>query len=199
MTDISREDLEAAASAGNGWAKQELIKRFGVIADGVIHKSIDDNETLYEAYQARPTVATLNFASVKKEEARDDHGRWTSGGGGGGSLDKMSSDAHAMSAKADAASNKADRAKTEDSQITAHNNAASLHADAAEAHAAAANAFHEAGQEDMASHYAALAEGHADACQEHENYATIDNGHGDRAQAAVSTIDSAIEPDFYAI
>jgi hypothetical protein len=80
MTDkLSREELQHLASSGNGWAQQEMIRRFGVAHDAII-KSVDDNETLYEVYQAAPTVATLNLASVQKEEERDSHGRWAAGG-----------------------------------------------------------------------------------------------------------------------
>ena len=62
MTDLSREDLEALASGGNQWAQQELIKHYG--SEGVhdsIHKAYTDNEMLQEAFDAKPTIASVDL------------------------------------------------------------------------------------------------------------------------------------------
>ena len=73
MNDISRTDLEAAAAAGNGWAQQELIKNYRSVHDAIITKRYDDNEMLYEAYQAKPTVQTFNIAKTSVEDQDENH------------------------------------------------------------------------------------------------------------------------------
>jgi len=42
MEDISREDLERLASSGNGWAQQELIRRFGSSHDAILKHRVEN-------------------------------------------------------------------------------------------------------------------------------------------------------------
>lgn len=43
-TVISREDLEVAARAGNGWARQEMLRRFGTVPERGQLSTVDSSE-----------------------------------------------------------------------------------------------------------------------------------------------------------
>lgn len=102
MNEATQEQLRSAAAAGNGWAQQEHIRRFGepVIAP---HPVTEDDAQAIKMW--RPSVEKYD-----SDQPRDDHGRFAGGSGSeptgdksniaaGSSEDKMHTRAGKFSSK----------------------------------------------------------------------------------------------------